>query len=107
MDRQEVIEHIEGYVQELAEKTLGDLPDDAEYKIALARDGRMWIDILSESYAYENDTSGPMMPPDGDPVFEQYVLVPLGKLYREAPQFYKKYYRAETRESGRHGGKIL
>lgn len=60
-----------------AEKNLSSLPSDAEYVISTPHDGRFWVDIVSAQYYMEDgDTSGRYEPPSGDPVFEQYVLVP-------------------------------
>ena len=64
-------------------------PDDAEIilikpiEIAGTEDKRLWIDVLSESYGYENCTdasSGPES--DFDPVFTQYMLIPVNVYYK-------------------------
>ena len=70
----DVREAIVSAVKAHAEKNLPNLPPDAQYIVSTPCNGRFWVDVVSEQYASEDDVW--YEPPSGDPVFEQYVLVP-------------------------------
>jgi len=60
------------------------VPKDAEISLAHPSDGRIWIDVLSESYGKEKFPDAFPYPDECyyDPTFIQYMLVPVGSYYR-------------------------
>jgi hypothetical protein len=83
------LKQIADYVIKKAEKL--NPPDDIVAICHNPNDGRFWIDVLSNKHATENDNSEWHEPPDQDPVFEQFILVPSFRLQQEAPEFWEKY----------------
>ena len=64
-------------------------PDDAKIILIKPRevfgveDKRLCIDVLSESYGYENCTDASTGPEsDFDPIFTQYMLIPVDVYYK-------------------------
>ena len=60
------------------------VPEDAKISLAHPPDGRIWIDVLSESYGHEMCPDASPYPDENyyDPTFVQYMLVPVDLYYR-------------------------
>lgn len=72
-------------------REMPDMPSDAEVHLSAPDDGRLWVDILSAQYCEETDDSEIGAPPNGEPVFAQYILVSNELLQEKCPEFYKRY----------------
>ncbi|EKU97984.1 hypothetical protein Lepto7375DRAFT_7243 [Leptolyngbya sp. PCC 7375] len=81
------------YILERVRKDNPDLPSDAEIAIhwPTEQDPRFWVDVLSEQHCKDTDDSDYDEQPNGDPIFDQYVLVSNDLLQKECPEFFDKY----------------
>jgi len=58
------------------------IPEDAKISLAHPPDGRIWIDVISESFGYDSCTDATAGPDcDFDPSFDQYMLISVDQYY--------------------------
>ena len=81
------------YILELAKQQYPNLPPDAEIVVnwPTDSDSRFWVDILSEQHCKETDDSDYDEPPNGEPVFGQYLLVSNELLQKHSPEFFDEF----------------
>ena len=84
---------LEAHILSRAKKDYPNLPADAEAVVSTpnSADPRLWVDLLSEQHCRDTDDSEYDEPPNGEPVFAQYILVPNDLLQEQCPEFFSKY----------------